>query len=85
MNKLFSVLSAVAVVGAMASAPASAFWGGGGPWGNSGSGGGPWNAMTDAFGGGDINFNAKSYGHGSGSACQGFVVPVHGFRLTVNS
>ena len=65
MNKLFSVLSAVAVVGAMASAPASAFWGGG-PWSNQGGGGGPWSGMSDMFGGGDVNFNAKSYGQGNG-------------------
>jgi len=58
MNKLFSVMSVAVVVGVMASAPASAWWGGG-PWGNNGSGGGPWNAMSDAFGGGDVNFNAN--------------------------
>ena len=73
MKKLVSVLSVVAVMGAMASAPASAWFGGPGGFGQ---GGGPWQTMTDAFGGGDINFNAKSYGSGRGS---GYAAPYYGY------
>ena len=82
MKKLVSILGVAAFMGAMVSAPANAFWGGGGPWGGSpynsgGYGGGPWQGMTDMFGGGDINFNAKSYGRGNAS---GYGNPYYGYN-----
>jgi len=67
MKKLSSILAAAALAGVVVlpMQSANAQWGGG-PWGNNGYGGGPWSTMTDMFGGGDINFSAKSYGHGNG-------------------
>ena len=75
MKKLSSVIAAAAFVGAamLPMQSAQAWWGGPGGWGN---GGGPWSAMTDMFGGGDINFNAKSYGHGTG---RGYAQPYYGY------
>lgn len=73
MKKLVSVVSAAVVIGALASAPANAWWGGPGGWGN---GGGPWQAFSDAFGGGDVNFNARSYGRGNG---YGYGAPYYGY------
>jgi hypothetical protein len=60
MKKLSSVLAIAAFAGAAALPATANAWGG--PWG----GGGPWDTWSDAFGGGNMNFNASSYGSGRG-------------------
>jgi hypothetical protein len=60
MKKLSSVLAAAAFAGVSALPATAQAWGG--PWG----GWGPWDTWSDAFGGGNMNFNMSSYGSGRG-------------------
>ena len=74
MKKIIAIAAIAAAT--VVSTSASAFWDGG-PWGNNGSGAAPWNTFGDMFGMNEVNFNTKSYGHGTGN---GYGNPYGGYN-----